>query len=326
MKKFNKPKNIYYVVHKGEKPGIYSTWNECKKNVDNFEGAIFKKFENEKEAIQFLQSGFGNYKKKEKVDLPEKKSISETLDKDSIYIYTDGSCIKMKNKIVIAGYGIYIPSKNISIALPLLNQKITNNRAELSAIIESINYLNDEEINNNIIKIVTDSQYSMYLFHGTGERYEKNGYKQDGKGVPNIDLIKKLLEIKRKYNIDLIKVRAHTGKKDVHSLNNEIADKLANEGAFMSIKEKSEDNILSIINSDYDKLMKSGYKEKDVFSFVDNPVCLDNIFSEARKEKIDKDIHMNELFEFDQLEDEVPKLKVTKKTLKLNNWFIRSTK
>ena len=41
-----------------------------------------------------------------------------------------------------------------------------------------------------------------------------------------------MLEIKRKYNIVLLKVRAHTDKKDEHSIANSIADKLANEGAF----------------------------------------------------------------------------------------------
>ena len=74
----------------------------------------------------------------------------------------------------------------------------------------------------------------MYIFNGTGERYEKDGYKNDGKDVPNIDLIKKLLELKRTYNIVLLKVRAHTDKKDEHSIANAIADKLANEGAFAS--------------------------------------------------------------------------------------------
>jgi hypothetical protein len=50
------------------------------------------------------------------------------------------------------------------------------------------------------ICIFTDSQYCIYIMTGTGERYEKNGFKQNGKSVPNIDLIKKALEIIRKYN------------------------------------------------------------------------------------------------------------------------------
>jgi ribonuclease HI len=350
----NKSKSFYYVVHKGHKTGIYSTWNECKINVDNFEGAVFKKFEDEKQAILFLQNGFGKYTKKvneenqdteENQDNEENQTIkinkakpktnklsSLTSENDNIHIYTDGSCIKLKNKMVVAGFGIYIPSKNISVASPLLNQKLTNNRAELTAIIDSIKYLDEEDLNMEI-KIITDSQYSMYLFHGTGERYEKNGYKQDGKEVPNIDLIKKLLEIKRQYKVDLLKVRAHTGKKDVHSLNNEVADKLANEGALSLIKDKSDNNIffndslsLDVQSSDNDSSLHKKLDSLLLSKFSESSSS--NFYIKEKIDKIDKNIQMNELFEFDELTEDIPNnsLKKTKTNLKLNNWFIRSSK
>ena len=35
----------YYAVHKGKKPGIYNTWEDCKKQIDGFSGPIYKKFE-----------------------------------------------------------------------------------------------------------------------------------------------------------------------------------------------------------------------------------------------------------------------------------------
>ncbi|WP_302789300.1 viroplasmin family protein [Anaerostipes caccae] len=34
----------FYVVRKGKNPGIYSTWDECKKQVDGFSGAEYKSF------------------------------------------------------------------------------------------------------------------------------------------------------------------------------------------------------------------------------------------------------------------------------------------
>jgi ribonuclease HI len=230
----------YYVVHKGRNPGIYNSWKDCQKQIDKYEGAIFKKFSDENEAKTFLENGFGNNKKprivtrRENDDKKNNNKIEEEIDNDpsqKIFIYTDGSCIKLKNSINKGGYGIYIPSRSIMVGHPLLNQKITNNRAELTAIIESIKYLDEDELQNNKLCIFTDSQYSMYIFNGTGERYEANNYKNDGKDVPNIDLIKKILELKRKHNIVLLKVRAHTDKKDEHSKGNEIADKLANDGA-----------------------------------------------------------------------------------------------
>ena len=411
MKKYyNKSKNntVYYVVHKGHKTGIYSTWNECKVNVEKFEGAIYKKFTNEKVAIAFLQNGFGKFTYKKSNQKDKSKEINDSEEDDennndednnainndiinnnhidnsiknnntnnstnnknsltakSLYIYTDGSCIKIKN-IYVAGFGIHIPTKNISVSAPLLNQKITNNRAELTAIIDCIKYLDEDDLSNNI-NIVTDSQYSMYLFNGTGERYEKNGYKNEGKDVPNIDLIKKLLEIKRKYKIKLIKVRAHTGKKDVHSLNNEVADKLANDGALSSIEQNTK-NSMCIFNTDKyiqnscfnnnvgdstddndsdndnysDDIKGNNYinnnninnekynhinnNNSDTNNFNKNLYIKENIKKNIYiEEKINKDVQMNELFEFEELDDtqtDNKKKYKQKKNLKLSNWFI----
>ena len=141
------------------------------------------------------------------------------------------------------------------------------------------------------ICIFTDSQYCIYIFTGTGERYESNGYKNNGVDVPNIDLIKKMLEIKRKYNIVLLKIRSHTDKKDEHSLGNQIADKLATEGSHF---ENKKNNI-----------------------FFDN------------ESTINENIQMNELFEFGESDVIVPKIILSKKNKplknpKLSNWFIKS--
>jgi ribonuclease HI len=34
----------YYVVHVGRQQGIYTTWADCKAQVDGFKGAIYKGF------------------------------------------------------------------------------------------------------------------------------------------------------------------------------------------------------------------------------------------------------------------------------------------
>ena len=46
----------YYVVKKGTVPGIYKTWLECKKMVDGFKGAVFKKFNTLVDAQNFLNN------------------------------------------------------------------------------------------------------------------------------------------------------------------------------------------------------------------------------------------------------------------------------
>ncbi len=39
-----KPKQKFYVVWAGEEPGIYTSWKECQKQIDGFEGAVYKSF------------------------------------------------------------------------------------------------------------------------------------------------------------------------------------------------------------------------------------------------------------------------------------------
>ena len=318
----------YYVVHKGRVPGIYNNWIECKKQVEGYDGAIYKKFTNETEAQQFLKVGFNGKKPravtiKENADKKNSDLIEEeeNNDTDKIFIYTDGSCIRHKNSNSTAGYGIYIPEKYVNVAKPLLNQKITNNRAELTAILECVKYLDDSDFDKKLC-IFTDSQYCMYLFNGTGERYEKNLYINNGEQVPNMDLIKKLLILKRTYNIVLLKVRAHTGKKDKHSIGNEIADKLANEGAFDNSNLKKESNIFANNNHNYN--LEEYEVDKNYEDYINNKnknnIQKNNYFTE--EPDINKNIQMNELFDFDESKNISPEQKLkSKKDPKLSFWF-----
>ncbi|XP_036405727.1 ribonuclease H1 isoform X2 [Megalops cyprinoides] len=45
----------FYAVKKGHRPGVYSTWEECKSQVDKFPSASFKKFASEEDAWAFVR-------------------------------------------------------------------------------------------------------------------------------------------------------------------------------------------------------------------------------------------------------------------------------
>jgi len=45
----------FYAVLKGRVPGIYTDWNECKKQTDGFSGPVFRKFSNKTQAEKFLK-------------------------------------------------------------------------------------------------------------------------------------------------------------------------------------------------------------------------------------------------------------------------------
>ena len=48
-------KAVFYGVRVGRKPGVYTSWEDCQKNVDHFSGADFKKFKTESEAAEFVR-------------------------------------------------------------------------------------------------------------------------------------------------------------------------------------------------------------------------------------------------------------------------------
>ena len=49
-------KTKYYVVWHGVNPGIYTSWTDCKLQINGFEGAIYKSFDTEEEATEAYHS------------------------------------------------------------------------------------------------------------------------------------------------------------------------------------------------------------------------------------------------------------------------------
>jgi ribonuclease HI len=45
----------FYVVWEGRRPGVYTSWDECKRNIDGFPNAKYKSFTSKKEAEEAYQ-------------------------------------------------------------------------------------------------------------------------------------------------------------------------------------------------------------------------------------------------------------------------------
>jgi ribonuclease HI len=153
-----------------------------------------------------------------------------------IFAYTDGSLIRKDGKIY-CGYGIYFSGGECkSISRKFTHEPITNNRAELYAILKTIiltNKLDHERMLSNMPRIkkliiYSDSEYSVKIYNKW-----LNTWLKTGKEYLNPDIINETTDhIKNApFKIALIHVRAHTGKNDPHSLANDIVDKLAKQGA-----------------------------------------------------------------------------------------------
>lgn len=206
----------YYSVKRGVKPGIYHTWSKCEENVKGFSGAIYKKFKNLDEAKEFLDD-----MKIFTINKKERESSS-----NNIFIYTDGACSKNGTIYARAGFGIYFGKDDPRNISQKVNGKQTNNVAELLAILKAYEIVKGY---NKNITIVSDSEYAIKCCQGYGKRCQLNNWKRpDGNDIPNLELVKNAYHIfKNNKNINFKYIAAHTGKKDIHSIGNDNADRLA---------------------------------------------------------------------------------------------------
>jgi len=67
----------YYAVKVGAGTGIFTTWEECRRNVHGYPGAVYKSFKTRREAEDYLEDNFSG-----------KGGLKE---QDCVKIYVDGS-------------------------------------------------------------------------------------------------------------------------------------------------------------------------------------------------------------------------------------------
>lgn len=237
----------YYAVAIGRNPGIYNTWDECKCEITKFPGAKYKKFTDKKQALDFMKEFFVESKPTPKTtffkkngELTKKKKVSFKdlkQHEDKTVVFTDGCCInngKTSGKI-LGGYGVFFGyGDERNLAEPYYDNP-TNNKTELYAIIKAMEIMIPTLTKDKKHKlyIFTDSIYSLKSFTEWADKWEKNGWKKSGGIIKNIELIKKGYNLYKKYKsqIRIVKVKAHTGDKNIVAVYNDMADKLANQGA-----------------------------------------------------------------------------------------------
>ena len=196
----------FYAVARGIKKGIYSSWDECKVNIEGIDNPIYKKFDNLQEAKDFIN------------------------DYSKIYVYTDGSCINNGKPNAKAGIGIFFGLNDPRNVSKTFEGKQTNNTAELTAILEAIKILHKEIKSNLDVIIVSDSEYAIKCATYYGHKLALKDWKQKkDKIILNLELVKELYTISSNFkNISFMHIEAHTDKKDRHSFGNYNADLLAN--------------------------------------------------------------------------------------------------
>jgi ribonuclease HI len=190
-------KKKFYAVRKGNKVGIYNTWDECKKQVSGYSGAEYKSFSSLEEANEYLSI--------------DKKIFDE--DKEYIKAYVDGS---YEHSLRAYGSGVVI----------LKGEKIQETfsvRGDDKNLVAMRNVAGEIEASKIAMKYCIDNDIKDLILYFDYEGIEKwcsGVWKANKEGT--IKYKKYYDSIKNKLNVKFIKVKAHSGNKY-----NDLADELA---------------------------------------------------------------------------------------------------
>ena len=210
----------FYAVKKGQKTGIFNTWDEASPLVIGYPGAIYKSFATQKEAQEFLTQ----WETPNTVALTPNTVALTPINHETITVpckcvtYTDGSYSRG-----VGGYGcvfIWESGETTKLFGRVPINFCSNQKAELYAIKIAVSNMPD----GGIIK--TDSQYAIGSLTSWIIAWQRNGWKTSGgKSVENRELIEEISNLIEGKSITFEHVKGHNG-----NINNELADVLANRG------------------------------------------------------------------------------------------------
>lgn len=146
--------------------------------------------------------------------LASKKAKVKAKDPEPVVIFTDGACPSNGQGATVAGAGVWFGDddpRNLSERVPGM---ATNNRAEMWAAIRALEAVSSEPW----VRIVTDSQLLVNSMTVWLPKWQSKNFK----GVSNVDLIQRLLELSSNRRIEWQYTPGHVGV-----LGNERADELA---------------------------------------------------------------------------------------------------
>lgn len=186
----------FYAVKKGRQSGIFSSWNECEKQVKGFPGSLYKSFVSKEEAEAFLD-----------------ENPKMIIDHDGLIAYVDGS-YNQKNKQY--GYGCVL----------LHGQQVV---AQYYGKGEHPDYVTMRNVAGEIagaqkaIEYAIENQYPLiciyYDYEGI-EKWANRDWKANKAGT--IAYQKFIEKSRQQIQINFVKVLAHSG-----DFYNEMADSLA---------------------------------------------------------------------------------------------------
>lgn len=149
-------KNKFFVVWEGKEPGIYRSWEECKRQIHGYAGALYKGFATEAEAREAMVSPCWNYiGKNAKPKAPDAAEITKVGMPNLESLSVDAAC--SGNPGLMEYRGVYSRTgEEVFRQGPF--KEGTNNIGEFLALVHGLAFMKQK---NSPLPIYSDSRTAM---------------------------------------------------------------------------------------------------------------------------------------------------------------------
>ncbi|GAA6173300.1 hypothetical protein NBRC116592_29700 [Colwellia sp. KU-HH00111] len=245
----------FYVVWKGAKTGVFSTWSEVQRYTQGRSDAQFMGFPSQEEAQAAFASTYtkalmkrslankgsstsqSRSQKTNTINSSNKSMSASTSNINAdIQIYCDGACSPNPGKSG-TGLAVYQQGKISTLYYGLYQANGTNNTAELNGLLYAFKLAKKYLANVEKVQVLSDSKYSIDCITKWAKGWQAKGWTR-GKGeeIKNLALIKDCFSLYQELKSRLVisHVKGHANIEG-----NELSDRMA----VLARKEQQQDLI-----------------------------------------------------------------------------------
>jgi len=228
----------FYVVWKGAKTGVFTTWSEVQNHTQGRSDAQFMGFPSKTEAETAFASTYTKALMKRSLankGSTNKSAVAKKFTNSSnnsaatkvtaeIQIYCDGACSPNPGKSG-TGLAVYQQGKISVLYYGLYQANGTNNTAELNGLLYSFKLAKKYLDKAEQVQVLSDSKYSIDCITKWAKGWQAKGWTR-GKGeeIKNVNLIKECFSLYQeiKQNLVISHVKGHANIEG-----NELSDRMA---------------------------------------------------------------------------------------------------